>query len=131
MYFTLETNYAIRIVYCLAKSGKRMDAKSIAQKADVTLRFALKILRKLVSVGIVKSFVGTQGGYEICRPLDEISLYDVIQTVEGQYHLSRCISSDYECSCFENSPCKIKCIFCDISNDVISKLQSHKFSEFM
>ena len=97
MRFTMETDYAIRIVYSLAKAGKRMDAKSIAEESDVTLRFSLKILRKLVAAGIVKSFKGTQGGYEIGRPLDEISLYDVIRTVEGDYVLTRCQESGHGC----------------------------------
>lgn len=129
MRFTMETDYAIRIVHCLAKAGKRLDAKTIAEKSDVTLRFSLKILRKLVAAGIVKSFKGTQGGYEISRPLDEISLYDVIRTVEGEYQLSRCLSDGYECGCA--APCKFQKIFREISQDVQAKLESHKFSEFM
>jgi Rrf2 family protein len=129
MRFTMETDYAIRIVYSLAKEGKRMDAKSIAEESDVTLRFSLKILRKLVAAGIVKSFKGTQGGYEIGRPLDEISLYDVIRTVEGDYVLTRCQEGGYECG--RKSPCKFRKIFCDISRDVAEKLESHKFSDFM
>ena len=129
MRFTMETDYAIRIVYSLAKAGKRMDAKSIAEESDVTLRFSLKILRKLVAAGIVKSFKGTQGGYEIGRPLDEISLYDVIRTVEGDYVLTRCQEGGYECG--RKSPCKFRKIFCDISRDVAEKLESHKSSDFM
>ena len=129
MRFTMETDYAIRIVHCLAKAGKRMDAKTIAEKSDVTLRFSLKILRKLVAAGIVKSFKGTQGGYEIGRPLEEISLYDVIRTVEGEYQLSRCLADGYECGC--KAPCKFQKIFREISEDVQTKLESHKFSEFM
>ncbi len=129
MRFTMETDYAIRIVYCLAKAGKRMDAKSIAETTDVTLRFSLKILRKLVAGGIVKSYKGTQGGYEIGRPVEEISLYDVIRTVEGDYVLTRCQEGGYDCNC--KKPCKFRKIFCDISKDVVEKLDSHKFSEFM
>lgn len=129
MRFTMETDYAIRIVYCLAKAEKRMDAKTIAETCGVTLRFSLKILRKLVAAGIVKSFKGTQGGYEIGRALDEISLYDVIRTVEGEYHLSRCQDEDYDCG--RRTPCKFKKIFCDISQEVQEKLESYKFSEFM
>ena len=44
-----------------------MDAKKISSEANVTLRFSLKILGKLVAGGVVKSFKGTQGGYELAR----------------------------------------------------------------
>ena len=55
MHITLESDYATRIAYCLAKAPGRMDAKSISEETGVTLRFSLKILRKLVASGIVKS----------------------------------------------------------------------------
>ena len=87
MHITLEADYAIRIVQVLAQSQKRLDAKTISEMTGVTLRFSLKILRKLVAAGIVKSFKGTQGGYEIGRALDEISLGEVIETIEGSYYL--------------------------------------------
>lgn len=67
MYITLEADYAVRIVNCLAKNGSRMDAKALSAATGVTLRFSLKILRKLVAQGIVRSYKGTQGGYELAR----------------------------------------------------------------
>jgi len=46
MHITLETDYAIRIVVFLIQANKRVDAKNISEGTGVTLRFALKILRK-------------------------------------------------------------------------------------
>ena len=37
MHITLEADYAVRIVHCLAKNGQRMDAKSISDETGVTL----------------------------------------------------------------------------------------------
>ena len=85
MHITLEADYAIRIVQVLAQNQRRLDAKTISEMTGVTLRFSLKILRKLVAAGIIKSFKGTQGGYEIGRELDHISLGEVIETIEGRY----------------------------------------------
>ena len=60
MHITLEADYAIRIVQVLAQNQRRLDAKTISEMTGVTLRFSLKILRKLVAAGIIKSFKGTQ-----------------------------------------------------------------------
>ena len=60
MYITQETDYAIRIVYCLAKSGARRDARSISEEMCISLRFALKILGKLAQGGLVSSFKGNR-----------------------------------------------------------------------
>ena len=43
MQLTLEADYAVRIVYVLGILGEKTDAKSISEKAGVTLRFSLKI----------------------------------------------------------------------------------------
>ena len=64
MHITQESDYAVRIVYCLAKCGTRRDARGISEEMCVTLRFSLKILGKLVSSGIVESYKGNRGGYE-------------------------------------------------------------------
>ncbi|MDR2909296.1 MAG: Rrf2 family transcriptional regulator, partial [Oscillospiraceae bacterium] len=61
MRITLEADYAIRIIDTLARQGVRVEARTIAEKSQVTLRFSLKILRKLVAAGLVKSFKGAQG----------------------------------------------------------------------
>ena len=102
MHITLEADYAVRIVHALAQSGKRLDAKTISEMTGVTLRFSLKILRKLVAAGIVKSFKGTQGGYEIGKPAEEISLGEVIETIEGRYTLNRCVTGEYACTRHKN-----------------------------
>ena len=134
---TLETDYAVRIVYCLAcAKGRRMDAKTIADSTGVTLRFSLKILRKLVAGGLVCSFKGAHGGYELARNAAELTLYDVLTTVEGPYALSRCVLPDYQCShsnegscrCCE---CKFNAIYDDISRMVREKLSSVRFSDLV
>ena len=129
MHITLESDYAVRIVYCLAQSGCRMDAKKISEKGTVSLRFALKILRKLVASGIVKSFKGTQGGYELAKPVSEISLRDVIETVEGTYALSRCIDNEYTCTKTNDDCCPFHAVYESISNDVREKLHNVTFDK--
>ena len=131
MYITLESDYAVRITYCLAYENKRLDAKSISEKTNVTIRFALKILRKLVSGGIVRSYKGTQGGYQLAKDPKDITLRDVIETIEGTYSFSRCLDSDYACSRGMSGICCYQRIFADISRDVREKLSSHNFQDML
>jgi len=134
MHITLESDYAVRIVHCLARNQSlgRMDAKRIAEETGVTLRFSLKILRKLVTGGLVNSYKGTKGGYELARPPEEISLGDVIETVEGPYSLARCIAEDgYQCN--RNTEtcnvCKFREVYAEISEVVRERLTAVKFSD--
>ena len=137
MHITLEGDYAVRIVSCLCTNGRRMDAKSISEETGVTLRFSLKILRKLVAEGIVQSYKGTQGGYELARPKEEITLYDVMSSIMGDYALSRCVDGEgEECHFTCTNPhndcpasCKVRKVYTDISQVVRDKLRAVTFAD--
>ena len=134
MHITSESDYAVRIVHCLAQRNARMDAKSIAEETGVTLRFSLKILRKLVAGGVVISFKGTKGGYEMAKDPSEISIADVIETVEGKFALARCVTEDnYPCTRKAETCgiCKFKAIYAEISISVQEKLDAVKFSDLL
>ena len=131
MHITLESDYAIRIVHTLAREDKRMDAKTISEQTGVTLRFSLKILRKLVTDGIVKSYKGAQGGYELAKPANEISLRKVIEAVEGEYRFSRGLSEGYACTREHSGKCKFQAAFDEISGIVRDKLDTYTFDKLI
>jgi len=122
MYITLEADYALRIVHTLASSESRMDAKTISEKTGVTLRFSLKILRKLVSVGMVKSYRGAMGGYEIAKPPDEISAYDVLSQIEGPMTLNRCVLESVACTRVPDKKCPYHYLFKHITDQIKAQL---------
>lgn len=129
MYITLEADYAVRIVDCLAQNPVRMDAKTLAAQTGVTLRFSLKILRKLVAEGIIRSYKGTQGGYELALPPEAITLGKVIETVEGPITISRCVGQgEYVCS-RENphGPCRFNRTYGEIAALVRERLYEEHF----
>ncbi len=134
MHLTLEADYAVRIVHCLAcAANKRVDAKTISEKTGVTLRFTLKIMRKLVAGGIIRSYKGTRGGYELARELDDLTLYDVIEIVEGPYSISRCVAPDFECTHVKDGRegCLFHGIYQEISEMVQERLKQIKFSQLV
>lgn len=124
MHITREADYALRIVDTLARNSQRLEAKTIAERACVTLRFSLKILRKLVASGIVKSYKGSLGGYEIAKPLEEITIYDILETIEGPVALNRCVLDDHECSRVPDKKCPYHYLFEHVSDRVRAELSS-------
>lgn len=131
MHITLESDYAVRIVGCLSAENKRLDARAISDKTTVTLRFALKILRKLVAAGIVNSFKGNQGGYEPAAKPSEISLNDVVTAIEGKYAISKCLTEDYDCNRGMSGRCRYQAAFAEISDAVEEKLKSYTFDKLI
>lgn len=135
MHITLETDYAIRIVECLASDGGKLDAAKISQCTDVPKRFTLKIMRKLVHSGIVKSYKGAQGGYELADEPKNITLRKVVEAVEGKYNFSRCLSEDYYCSrqsdeaCEKICACRFRAVYDRISVMVRDELEKVNFAQ--
>ena len=127
MHITLETDYAVRITGCLAAEKARLDAKMIAEKTGVTLRFSLKILRKLVAGGIVKSYKGAQGGYELAKAPKDVTLRDVIDSIEGKYYISRCLGNDFVCTQASSPCCTYQKVFKEVSDMVNSNLETYNF----
>lgn len=130
MRITREADYALRIVYTLAKSGEIMDARTIADKTNVSLRFALKILRKLAIGNMVKSYKGAHGGYKFLQKPEATTMLGVIELIDGPVAISRCIESDHECS-VDKSECIFHGIFSVINRDVAKKLDKILISELI
>ena len=127
MHINLESDYAVRIVQYLAQSNERRDAQSIADSTCVSLRFTLKIMRKLVAADIVQSFKGAHGGYTLSRPASSITLRQVIEAVEGPSRFSRCVDNGYACNCSSVTACPFHSVFDDITQMVIQKLDEATF----
>lgn len=80
-----KTDYAVRAVAELAATdGRRLvKAEAISQAQAIPLRFLLNILNELRHARIVRSHRGADGGYQLARPADEITVADVVLAIEG------------------------------------------------
>jgi Rrf2 family transcriptional regulator, nitric oxide-sensitive transcriptional repressor len=81
--FSQTAEYALRAVVWL---GSRPDgsvtSQEIADAAQIPPRYASKVLQALGRAGLVRSQRGLHGGFWLARPAEELSILDVIATVE-------------------------------------------------
>ena len=132
MHLTQETDYAMRIIYCLAKSGRRMDASSISEEMRISLRFSLKILGKLAGAGLVNSYKGMRGGYELARPADQITLKQVLDVIEGHaYAISRCLCEGADCNRGMSGCCVFQNLWAQITSEVNQTLSGITFADML
>ena len=123
MRITLESDYALRILSALATHKEIVDAKTLADETSVTINFTLKILHKLVSSEIVKSYKGVKGGYSLNVAPENITLKQVIEEIDGPIAIVRCLESAETCSLNQDkTACIYHHIFDTISLDVAKKL---------
>lgn len=123
MRITSESDYALRIITAMSGKADVTDAKTLAEETNVTLRFTLKILNKLVGGGIAESYKGAKGGYKLKLAPDKISLKMIIELIDGPIAIVRCLESAECCSLNQDkTACEYHHIFDYISLDLASKL---------
>ena len=129
MKITQEAEYAIRIVDYLARCNKIAGASQISEVTAAPLRFTKNILQKLVRGGIVNSYKGVYGGYELDRLPEEISLYDVMEATDGPIRLNRCLAGKHECTyAADKQRCPYHETFRELSDDMEHKMRRFRFS---
>jgi Rrf2 family protein len=95
MKLTRAASYAVHALVFMAaqKDSKPVASHHIAQARGIPERFLLKVLKPLVSVNILLSIKGPNGGYRLARSAHDISLLEVVEAVDGpirgQYSLTR------------------------------------------
>ncbi len=130
MHINLESDYAVRIVYQMVHLGRRVDAHTLSQATGVSPRFTLKIMGKLAAAGLVRSYKGASGGYELAHAPGDITLRQVIEAVEGPYRFSRCVDGGYDCAHSASAACPFHAVFDDVTRTVVEKLDTVTFDQF-
>ena len=84
--------YALRAVVCLARSPRerRWTVHDIHSTTDVPEGYLSKVMQQLARAGIVRSQRGRAGGFHLARPVDDLSVLDVINAVDPFQRIRHC-----------------------------------------
>jgi len=91
--------------------------KEIAFLHKIPRELLAKILQKLTQNGYLRSVQGPKGGYLLSRPLNEIRLNELIDTIEGETGLIECISKTGK-HCVRFDECDIRIPLSEINNQL-------------
>ena len=86
MKLSLKVEYACQV---LAQLGYTVNTpelphiEDLAKAEGIPSNYLVQILNELRTAGLINSRRGKQGGYALARQPSEISLYDIMQAVEG------------------------------------------------
>ncbi|QHL86373.1 Rrf2 family transcriptional regulator [Nibribacter ruber] len=102
------TEYALRAVVYIALNndkGARSGLKEIGKELELPAHFMGKILQDLVRKGVVASMKGPGGGFYLHREAREISLLEIVQTIDGLEAFKKCGMGMKKCS--DTHPCPL------------------------
>lgn len=105
MIFSNTTEYAIRGLAELAgrSTGGSVMLDELVAGTDLPRDFMAKVFQRLVRGGILRSAKGRGGGFNFARPIHEITLMDIVQTIDGPQVFDQCVVGLEKCN--DYMPC--------------------------
>jgi Rrf2 family protein len=112
-----RVDYAVRALSYLAgqPAGRVVSRADIEKSQDIPSFYLSKIMKDLVSGGLVQSHVGSKGGFTLARDANAISIKQVYETVERPLVLMECLEKGTS-YCSYCSVCSQKSIWEEAQN---------------
>lgn len=92
----------------------------LAEREHIPVKFLEQILLTLKNAGLLQSRRGANGGYYLARPADQITLGQIVRTLDGPLAPIRCVSQmAYErCECLDENTCGLRLVMLDVRNAI-------------
>lgn len=123
MRLTTRGRYAVTALLDLAlQDSQHNDAVSlsdIAKRQEISISYLEQLFSKLRKQGLVVSTRGASGGYHIAKPLEQISVMDIISAVDESIDARAC---EGEGNCQEGAMCLTHDLWTDLSHHIESYL---------
>jgi len=112
-----RVDYAVRALSYLAgqPAGRIVSRADIEKSQDIPSFYLSKIMKDLVSGGLVESHVGSKGGFTLAKAANTISIKEVYETVERPLVLMECLEKGTS-YCSYCSVCSQKSIWEEAQN---------------
>jgi Rrf2 family cysteine metabolism transcriptional repressor len=114
--------YALHAMVFLAQKAQEgpQTLRTIAE-AGLPEQYLEQLLGALRRGGLVTTIRGAAGGYQIARPLEEITVASILESTEGPLNLSEC-ATDQAC-CPKSSACITRDVWLYLTDNINSLLQ--------
>lgn len=100
-------DYAIIILHYLATHpGQRFSAAQVAEATQLGAPTASKIMKRLNEAELLNSVRGSNGGYELARLPNQISMMAMIAAIDGDLAVTQC--ADDQSACVHTQVCGVK-----------------------
>ena len=118
------SKYGIRAVAYIASKPRNngmVGIKQISRDLDLPAPFLAKILQLLAKQKILSSSKGPHGGFSLLRDPKNITLLDIITTIDGNDIFDNCIIHNMPCRLVDENkiPCPIHDDYLKVRNNLV------------
>lgn len=105
-------DYGLKAISYIARQEKRVRISDISKELDISESFLRRIVHNFEKKWLLTTIKGRNGGVFIEKNLQEISLYDILLSLEEDVFITQCTSGEY---CKNQDVC--------VTTDVLKSLQ--------
>jgi Rrf2 family protein len=93
---TRKSGYALIAMTHLTKlsDDELASARGIAEEYKIPQALLMNVMKELSAAGFLESVRGARGGYQLARPAEEISILELLETIEGPVRLANCMTEE-------------------------------------
>lgn len=105
--FSRQCEYALQAVLYLAlkPAGEMTSIKDLTRRLSMPYHFLAKILQSLTKKGLLTSLKGPTGGFSLGMPAKDITLFHIVEAIDGVDFTKKCVLGFAECS--GKHPCAV------------------------
>ncbi len=124
--------YALRVMIDLAEhnDGSHVPLKDIAERQEISKKYLEIIVKDMVSGGLITGVSGKGGGYKLCREVDDYSIGEIIELMEGTLAPVACLTDNAEV-CPRQEICSTLPMWSEFYNMVHDFFYNKKLSELV
>lgn len=108
------------------------SAREIADSYGLPFEITAKTLQRLKDTGLIQSAHGARGGYTLQRSLQEVSLAEFLQLMEGPQSVVACATAEIQhstTSCEYGKRCEIKTLMSHLNEKIFHFLSGIPLAE--
>ena len=106
-----------------------LSVKAIAEAEGLPYELLRKVFQRMTKAGIVESIRGKQGGFRLAMTPEDITMYRVLEAVQGKVVVNRCVS-DKEC-CPNQKVCQLHGGIRTLQGEISSLLKQSTLQDFL
>ena len=124
MKLTTKSRYGTRAMLDIALHSNNgpVQLKKIAKRQEISVKYLEQLLRTLKAAGLIRSIRGAQGGYLLNKKPGKITVFDIVNTLEGSLNTLSCIRN-FE-HCHRASTCVTRDIWTELTTKITELLNS-------
>jgi Rrf2 family protein len=122
MKLSTRSTYGLRAMMAVAMDGSSgpVMVKEIAERHQLPANYLEQIMTPLRKGGLLAATRGAHGGYKLARAAQEITVREILETLEGSLELVEC--NEVACCGMQPDLCAVKDLLCEASRAMVEVL---------